>query len=469
MSHRPLNAYASLICAGALSLSGACSKGGAPTDNNNNKSCARLIDLQNPGMTGTPQDPLPTALYAELRNDAAGGGTVLPVMLDGLGGSYSGKTRAVMKCDAPGTYYVDRLVLVDALNRRMATARRVGSNYQVSYEQGGTTTLSASGFTRYYAGYSIPSGATLPTLTSMSASASTARQGDRITVTAAAGAAADDCGMKSISVRLTNTPGGSAYATAVIQGGQGSAPLRIPPTLTVGSYYLEVTLTSQSNRTTTLHGGATTYRIYNPSTGSYTSTTIPVARVEVTTNPMPDQKNPEATGLSSSARVVTRCQQVTLSLNLSDDQGLPASQEVKLWLGTFDQPRLVSTLLSGSGGTVSGTFTVPMDAPAGTWLAYPESIQDAAGNVATGSLSGNRFTVSGSSMQVQAELFFVEAPDGPMLDGGTPPPVDASGTLPDLRMDPGLPALTNIEVMPTTLVADMPVTVNVTWVGQGIK
>lgn len=465
MIHRSLNAYAGLLCcAGALSLSAACSKGGAPMDNN--KNCARLIDLQNPGMMGPPQDPLPTALYAELRNDAAGG-TVLPVMLDGIGGSYSGTTRAVMKCDAPGTYYVDRLVLVDALNRPLATARRVGSNYQVSYEKGGSTTLSASGFTRYYAGYSIPSGTTLPTLTSVTASASTARQGDRITITAAASAAMDDCGINNITFRLVNTAGGSAYATAVLQGGQGSAPMRIPPTLTVGSYFLDVQVTSKSGRTTVLHGGATSYRIYNA--GSYTSTSIPVAKVEVTTNPTPDQKNPEATSLTASAGAVTRCQQVTLSLKLSDDQGLPASQEVRLWLGTFDQPRLLSTLLSGGGAVVSGAFTVPMDAPGGTWLGYPESIQDAAGNVATGSLSGNRFTVSGSSTPVQAELFFVQTEGGPMPDAGTPPPVDASGTLPDLRMDPGLPVLTNIEVKPTTLVADMPVTVNVTWTGQGLK
>src|SRR5688572_4389413 len=148
----------------------ACSKGGMPDQ----PSCNRLMD-----QPGTKEEPLPKALYAELRTAATGvDGATIGVTLSGSGGIYSGM-YAFNKCDAPGTYYAERLVLLSATGNSVATAVRVPLNnsYAVTYLNGNSTTATGS-FTNSI-NYSI-TGATRPiNVAGLSPAQNSARQGER--------------------------------------------------------------------------------------------------------------------------------------------------------------------------------------------------------------------------------------------------------------------------------------------------
>src|SRR6185436_7516361 len=87
----------------SLLLLAACSKGGTGPGPGG-QTCRSISDPE-PGMEQM-ETPLPKALYAELRHVESG--TTLPIMLEGIGGSYSGQSRAIGKCDPPGNYFVER-------------------------------------------------------------------------------------------------------------------------------------------------------------------------------------------------------------------------------------------------------------------------------------------------------------------------------------------------------------------------
>ncbi|MCS6912660.1 MAG: hypothetical protein NZ890_05420 [Myxococcota bacterium] len=440
-----------------LVLLGACSKGGLT--NNDPRSCRRLAEED--GM----ELMLPRALYAELRS--ADGTTSLPVMLEGSGGSYHGTTRPLARCDPPGTYYVDRIVLVHAAGAPVATALRSGSSYLVLYHQGGTATVDASRFTRPFTILSAKMSTAMPTLGSLSAPG-LARQGDRIQVTAMASAANDDCGMREMQFWLTTSPGvrSSPLASVSIAGGSGSATLRIPPELPAGMYVLEGRLQSQLGRIAEVrrqNSHDASYSLYNPVSMSFQMTNLPVVRIAISDNATADRRAPQAVSMEATPARVARCQAVSLSLRLVDDFGLPATQQVKVRLGPLGQPGLARALLSGGGEMLGGMFTVPQDAPTGIWLAYPESVQDAAGNVATASLSGDKFTLVGPGLSmpqpVQAAAFVVH--DESMPVGDLAPVTDLA---PATDMAPRFPAeLSNIEVTPPMVAPEQTVTVTVTW------
>src|SRR5262245_60744526 len=86
-----------------LALSASCSKGGMPDQ----PQCGKLTD-----QTVGKEAPLPKMLYAELRASSSGvDSSTIGVTMSGSGGIYSGM-YAFGKCDAPGTYYAERLVLM---------------------------------------------------------------------------------------------------------------------------------------------------------------------------------------------------------------------------------------------------------------------------------------------------------------------------------------------------------------------
>lgn len=426
----------------------------------------RSVSDPDPG-SGDMGSSLPNSLYAELRHVESG--TTLPVMLEGVGGNYSGQTRAFSKCDPAGNYFVERLVLVDAAGGPVATAVRSGSSYVVTYAKGGSTT--ASGFSRYYTSFTPASTTTVPSIMSVSAS-SAARQGERLTVTAAAMASADDCGMREMQWFLTTSPGAmtSPAASVLISGESGSGQLRIPTELAPGTYTLEGRLTSKTGRYALIRrqsAADTSYSLYNSATGSYSTLAIPVIRVEVAQNPSADRTAPQAVSMSAAPARAGRCQQVSLSLTLSDEQALPPSQEVKLSVGPLSQPDLLRMTVTG-GAMLSGLFTVPLDAPGGIWVAYPESVVDAAGNVASGSLSADKFTLSGvgvsSPKEVQAATFLVDVPEGAADMGAAAP--DLGGA--DMRPTDSPAQLSGISVA-ASATAEMPVSVTITWTGTGLK
>lgn len=444
-----------------------CSKGGSMNQPDGG-TCRRLTDPE-PGMMGS--DPLPNALYAELRH---ADGTTLKVNLDGAGGLYQGETmRAFQKCDPPGTYYLERTVLVDAIGHPVGVAQRVGSSYQMLFQDGTSTLYSSSGFTRYYASFSPTAGTALPTVQSLGVSGATVRQGDRVNITSAVTAPADECGIRDATWWLTTSPGSKAspLSQVVIKEGSGSASLRVSPDLPAANYALEGQITTKSGRVIQVLRrlvGDTTYSIYNPNLGTYVTTSVPVAKFDVTTNASADRTAPQAVSVDVMPRSLMRCGTVSLSLKLKDDQMLPGTQQVKLRLGPMDSPGLVTATLQGSGDTLTGSFLVPMDAPGGFWVGYPESIQDAAGNIGTASLSGSKFTISGpgisSPAQIEAAVFYVSAPgETAPDDGGT---VDMLQSTLDLR--PTLPvSLININVVPPSPMPDQKVTVTVSWMDNG--
>lgn len=454
MNQRP-NPPAAALAAIALLLGySACSSG--PGSGVQPGKCARLAD----GGTGTlPLPMLPNSLYAELRN-AAAPQAPLGVNLSGTGGSYAGASGPLDRCSPAGSYVLERTVLVNAQGAPVATAVRDpnNNNYLVSYAGGMSTTVGGANFSNLSTSYT-PTWGPPPTVTMLTISTAAPNQGDKLTVTAAA---TDPCGIRQMQFWLTNAQRTMTSPAATIMSGSGAAPLRVPPEFPAGPYFLEGRVTSLQNHSARLLRQTMTdanYTYSDENTGSSTASTLAVVSLSVGADPNADRVPPDVVSLQASVQTAARCQAVGLTLKLHDDRALPAMQTVRLLFTPLVRRDLtVSVTLSGGGDTLSGSFTVPQDAPAGVWFGYPESIQDAAGNVATGSLdaSTGRFTVGGS-MPVLAATFVVPQDPQQAPDLGT--------VMPDLSMPgSGFPAtLIGISVTPSSLMATQSATVQATW------
>ena len=433
-----------------------CSKGGAP---DTGSTCRKLSDPE-PGSEEKPMTP--KALYVELRS---AGGTIVPITLDGTGGTYSG-SRPVSKCDEMGGYTVEKIVLIDVKGEPVAEANRVNTSYLVKYAGGQTSTVTGAGFTNISAMFAVPvpSGAT--TVKAVTAVPTMVRQGDSVSVQV--DLVGDDCGIKSSTWWLSGASVGSVTtAKSSIMGGSGSVSFRIPPTLEPTKYYVEgEVLLKSGNRILQIRrqmAADTTYKVFDMRTGVYMPTTIPVATVDVGLNVDADKTAPQAVSMEATPAVAGRCTQVNLALKLSDDKALPTMQKVKVNLGTLEMPNLLSTTVSG-GEFLYGSVTLPSDAPSGVWFAYPDLVRDNAGNEARGSIAAGKFSLAGPGIAaptpVNAATFNV--PGGASSDGGMPP-------LPDMAvasdMAAALPViLTGVAISPTTVSKEGdPITVTISW------
>lgn len=386
----------------------ACSKGGQPDQ----PSCATLSDLKDDGDA-----PLPKSLYAELRGAPVGGniGPTIGVTLSGQGGVYAGM-YTFGKCDAPGTYYAERLVLVGAAGKPVATATRVasGNGYSVAYENGSMAMASGS-FTNSIA-YAAASTPPPLKVQSVMPTAANARQGDRLNVQVSL---SDEggCGIRESRWWLTQatTPVKQAGEAAVIDGGNGTASLRVAPTLAAGSYVIEGQVTLRNGRVFLVHRALAsdkTYKLYEASNNAIaTDISGVVTAVMVTDAPDADRVLPTVLGTAARPAGPMRCEMVNLSMSLTDDRPLPA-QLVKMILVSAENPsQKLATAMLGGTDVVSGNFVVPADAPFGLYYGYPEVVRDAAGNEARGTLqAGGKFLLTGSSQLWPAAAFIVENP-----------------------------------------------------------
>lgn len=411
-------------------------------------SCRRIGDPE----PGSSDRPLPSGLAAELRQ----GSTVLPVTLTGMGGSYAGETRPLDRCDPAGVYAPDRLVLSDVRGGPLATAlRQSNSDFLVIYSSGQTTRVSGASFPRLSASYA-PMMGDVPTLLALT-TAGPSRQGDLLPVAFEAQAAQNDCRVREGQFWLTHSPGGPVLGGAVVSiaGSNGNGALRVPVDAAQGNYWLEGRIITWTGRQVAVRRSGTLVGGYQLVDGVrvVSTTNIPVTVLPISPNPQADRVAPQALAFSATPAALSRCQEVRFSLQLSDDQRLPAAQEVWVRLGPRGLPGLLRLKLTGGESMLSGTFRVPQDAPGGDWLAYPESIVDAAGNVGTGTLTGDHFTVNGlgqgAPAAVPAALFRVEGPEPPM---GEPPA-----------------RLTGIDVDPSVVVVGQPLRLQVNWTGASIK
>lgn len=434
---------------------GGCSKGGAPDLN----TCVKLSD---PGP-GDPMAPPSRTLYVEMRTATM---TRLPIVLDsGSGGTYSG-SHVFDQCDEQGTYSVEKVILVDINGDPVATANRSGSSYIVNYPGGQTTTVTGSSFGNIASSYSATTTGAV-TIQNITTSTMTARQGDPVTVQVAM--TGDPCGIKESQWWLAPASVGMMTTPAQpIPGGSGSITLRVPPTADPTTYFVEGQVTLKS-------GGRvfgikrklatdTVYSLYDQSTGVYTPTAINAAMVTVSANTDADKVAPQVLTIDASPANPVRCAMESLTLHLSDDKGLPAGQKVKVWLGTLDNPKITSAIVTGSE-YMYGSFQIPLDAPSGAWYAWPEVVLDAAGNAATASFSGGKITLSGPGVMtpqpIAAGTFVVPSNTVALPDAAVPP--SDLGAPPDMAMQ--LPAVLNaITVMPSSIT--MPggtLTVTVSW------
>lgn len=433
-----------------------CSKGGAP---DSGSTCRKLSDPE-PGSEEKPMTP--KALYVELRS---AGGTIVPITLDGTGGTYSG-SRPVSKCDEMSGYTVEKVVLIDVKGEPVAEANRVNTSYLVKYAGGQTATVTGAGFTNISAMFAVPvpSGAT--TVKAVTAVPTMVRQGDSVSVQV--DLVGDDCGIKSSTWWLSSASVGSVTtAKSSIMGGSGSVSFRIPPTLEPTKYYVEgEVLLKSGNRTLQIRrqmAADSTYKVYDMRTGVFMPTTIPVATVDVGLNVDADKTAPQAVSMEATPAVAGRCTQVNLALKLSDDKALPTMQKVKVNLGTLEMPNLLSTTVSGDE-FLYGSVTLPSDAPSGVWFAYPDLVRDNAGNEARGSIAAGKFSLAGPGIAaptpVNAATFNVPGSASP--DGGMPP-------LPDMAVASDMAAvlpviLTGVAISPTTVSKEGdPITVTISW------
>lgn len=432
-----------------------CSKGGAPDLNG----CVKLSDP----LPGDDTAPPSRTLYVEMRTAS---GARLPVTLDtGSGGTYSG-SRMLGQCDEQGTYTVEKVVLVDVNGDPVATASRVGSNYNVMYQSGQVSTVTGSSFGNISTGYSAPATGTAATVQGVTAAVATARQGDPVSVQVAV--TGDPCGIRESTWWLASASVGTMTTPPqAIPGGSGKVTLRVPPTADPTTYFVEGQITLKSGGR--MYGVRrkvatdTLYSLLDVSTGVYTATSVTAAMVTVTPNPDADKVAPQAVSMDASPMNPVRCGTANLTLHLSDDKGLPAGQKVKVWLGTADNPKLTSTMVTGSE-YLYGSMQIPLDAPAGVWYAWPDVIVDASGNAAQASfVAGGKFMLAGPGITPQpisAGTFvvpsFVTPPDAAV------PSVDL-GAAPDMAMQ--LPAVLNaITVMPSSItMAGTALTVTVSW------
>lgn len=441
-----------------------CSKGGAPEQDGGG--CKKLSELD----PATKDRELPKQLYAELRGST---GASFGVMLDGTGGIYAGQ-RAFSKCDAADNYIVERVVLVSATAQPLAIARHNPTGYLVEYDGGQTMQATGASFTNISTTYSSAASAPALKLAAVSLSGSnTVKQGDRVSVQVSM---ADElCGIRESKWWLVSekSPGPGAepsYEAQVLPGGSGTVTLQVPTTLSAGNYVVEGQVTlNNGGRVLRVRRNVDTdkrYKIFDPRGGTPVDTEAGIVLLTVESNPEGDRVPPTPVAMDATPASVGRCQTVSLSLRIADDKKLPMSQNVKVFLGPAESPKLLSAMLGG-GETLSGSLQLPIDAPTGVWYAYPELVRDALGNEGRGTLSGGKFTLGGNgttSPPVMAATFIVpspasSAPDfGSMLaDGGTPPPPDLGGMQ--------LPAaLSAIGVSPSTASKEGDVlTVTVTW------
>lgn len=442
-----------------------CSKGGMPDQ----PSCSRLADQ--PGTT--KEEPLPKALYAELRTASTGvDGATIGVTLTGSGGIYSGM-YAFNKCDAPGTYYAERLVLLSATGNPVATAVRLAPNnsYTVTYNNGNMTTATGS-FTNSIS-YSI-SGATRPVnVASLQPGQNSARQGERITVSVGLNDEAG-CGIRESAWWLVPvaSPGTKAVDITTVDGGSGTASVRVGPRVAIGTYVVEGQVTLRNGRILNVRRSLstdTTYKLYDAAGSVFPGDlAAPITQITVMDNLDADRTPPVAWGATAAPAGPNRCDQVALSMLITDDHGL-SSQSVKMILGTAEKPNLATATLSG-GELLSGSFTVPSDAPYGLWYAYPDLVRDAAGNEARGVFANGRFKLVGDGtvimQEVMAGAFILTDPNGLKapdlgvitipLDGGVTPDM-AGGAFPAT-----LAGVSVMAPMPPTKVGDT-VTVQMTW------
>jgi hypothetical protein len=431
--------------------------------------CRNLAD-QTPAPSSLPA--LPKALYAELRSTTSG--ATIGVNLDGAGGVYSGE-YAIGKCDAPESYTIERLVLVDAGNGPVATAVRNGASaYTVSYARGGSVLTTS--FPSVSLTYNAAATAPTVSLQGISGVPAMAKLGDSITAQVAV--SDPTCGVRDSRWWLASTPGTMVSTTAeisVLAGGSGTVNLRLPPRLAVpATYYLEGQVTLQSGRVFAVRRSAptdNTYRLFDRSSpvGDPGPAVTPIAVVD---NPDADRTPPRPSLLTASPPSANRCDQVSFELRMIDDKGLPQMQTVKLWLGTAEQSKLTSVQLTGAD-VLTGTLHLPADAPYGVWYGYPDSVRDFAGNVASGQPKpGQQFVVSDgmfTSLPIMEATFIVPnksplvLPDLGLasIDGGVPT-VDMA--------TPALPAqLSAVAVTPTAVAKEGDkFQVRVTWQDQSM-
>ncbi len=448
---RYTRAAAALLGLGLLCGPGGCSKGGAPDLNG----CVKLSD---PAPGDSPTVPS-RSLYVEMRTPTM---ARLTIPLDGSGGTYSG-SHTFDQCDEQGSYSVEQVVLVDINSDPVAVATRSGSSYNVAYQGGQKTTVTGSSFGNITSTYSAPAtGAVM--LQNVTTSTAMARQGDPVTVQVAV--SGDSCGVRESQWWLSSPSIGTPPAQVqVIPGGSGSVTLRVPPTTAETIYFIEGQVTIKSGgrmfEVRRKTAGDTVYSIYDKSAGTYMATQVPVAMVMISPNPDADKVAPQILSVDASPANPVRCGTESLTIHLSDDKGLPAGQKVKVWLGTLDNPKLTSTMVTGSE-YMYGSFQIPLDAPSGAWYAWPEVVLDAAGNPAQATFSGGKITVAGAPQPIAAGTFVVPSNTVVVPDAGVPLPLDL-GAQPDMAMP--LPAVLNaITVMPSSVtMPGMPVTVTVSW------
>lgn len=440
-----------------LVAASSCSKGGAM----DNVTCLTIADA----TKAVEPNPLPASLYAELRGST---GVVIGIPLDGAGGVYSG-SRAFTKCDATDTYTVERISLVDVRGSAVATAVRSSSSYVVTYAGGGSTTASGAGLTNLSVSFSGMAPATTK-LTSLTASPAMVRQGEKLNIQVAF--QDDTCGIKESQWWLaSSTVSSMATPPVTIAGPMGSATLTVPPSQSAGTYYVEglVTLRDGGRRFNVRRqvAGDSTYKLID-SRGA-TDQMIPVVSAAVAENPDVDRMAPAALRMDANPASVGRCQNVSLSLVLSDNKAALGGQIVPVHVGPQDRPNLLSTFVTG-GESLYGSFTVPIDAPGGVWYAYPDKIRDAAGNESTASFSGGKFTLSGPGLMAPAvnAATFIVPNNTVTLPDLAMPNLDLAAA-PDLAPPPDLakpyPAiLAGVRVDPSSIAKDGdPVRVDITW------
>ncbi len=445
------------LVGGLAAVLPACSKGGA----GDTAMCRKLSDPL-PGGPMTDR-PIARSLYAELRSP---GGSYTTVPLEGIGGSYSG-SKQLTKCEERGQYTVERIVLVNAKQELVAVANRIGGSaaFKIDYSNGQTTSIAGTSVANYYTDYGTAATSGAVTLLTVAPSTPQVRQGERMTVSVAL--QGDECGLKQSQWWLATASGQVIGTPQVVSAGSGSVGISVPPELAPGTYFVEGrvdTKNGQSFDVKRRNAADTIYQLYDRKSGIYTATTYPVSKVEVVANPDADRTAPQAVQMDATPSRVERCQQVNLSLKLSDERALPTMQTVKVWLGP-DGGMLTSVELTG-GETLYGSLTLPLDAPGGVWYAYPDLIRDAAGNEARSSFSGGKFSLSGMGIgtpkPVQAATFIVPS-EMAKLDGGAVVS-DLGVGQPDLMA--AFPAvLSELKVQPAAITRDGDsVTIRVTWV-----
>ena len=443
-----------------------CSKGGAPDLNG----CPKLSDPL-PGDDSAP--PLRTN-YVVLKSAS---GALITAKLDGVSGSYAAN-HVFTQCDQQELYTVDKIVLVNKQGDPVATAANTGSGvYSVTYANGLKTSASGMGFTMLSSSFADSTATPAVTLQALTANAMTtlmANQGDPITVQATM--MGNPCAIRDSQWWLTTASVGTPPITAMqpIAGGSGSVTLRVPPTAMPGVYYLAGQVTLSSGRILQVQRVTATdpnYTLVDAKGMPYPiMPPVPVVSITVDAKADVDKTAPQAVGVAVSPVAPVRCGMANLTLHIKDDQPLPAGQQVKVWLGQANQPKITSLMVVGSE-YLSGALQLPLDAPAGVWYAWPQVIRDAVGNEATATFNADgTFSLTGQDAMakpVPAATFTLASSSFELPDAATPGvdmagPVDLGGA-PDMATP--LPAvLFSVNVTPSKIdKIGEPVNIYVSW------